>query len=349
MPAPTPIQIRYGPSGLLGQAVALAASRGAQQDQDYQFINSMTAHKNRTDELLMDDALQSRRLQLAHGYRVAQEQNPEQGSYVDNGTSDVGSQALKNTYLTSAAADLPEDQASQLRSLITNRGVTPEQFRSVVFDATRKAKDKTDKDTELQNRRNYVKAASEGLSPQDAATLSAMAEDPRVDVSQIRTAADVIKNRNTVLPRTRLTLQAQGIDMQARQLKGIMDNATRSLAKIGIDPESTPPAALNPTYKDAEAGVTHGQGFFGNIGDTYAGTGNLVTGGQPPEVMQQYTSYHKAKQAYNQLLAQRQQLLASGQGEGKQLTPDVAAAFLQRTGGDRDAARALAQQEGYSF
>lgn len=398
MPAPTPIQIRYGPSGLLGQAVSLAASRGAQQDQDWQFINSMIGHKNRTDELTMDDALQSHRLQLAHSYRVSQEQSPDQSYYSgasNPGAGDAANTALKNTYLNSAAADLPDDQKSQLATLMSNRNITPEQFRGVLFDATKKAKDKTDEDTELTSRRNFVKAATQGLSPEDAATLSSMAEDKKVSTAQLRTAVDSIRGRNAVEQRHGVNLQAQSIDMQAHKSKNDMDTLARVLAKLGVNPEG-PSAGLNPTYADANASTIRTMGVGQSIKDSplWPGSGSLVSGGQSPDVMQQVIAYAKAKRQYSDLLAQRQALVSGGggggqsaapatdaaapapasggtlsmgeggwpvasdQGQGvsiqsagtvKHVTPEIAAQFLQLARGDKNAARQMAAQQGYSF
>jgi hypothetical protein len=410
MPAPTPIQIRYGPSGLLGQAVSLAASRGAQQDQDYQFINSMTQHKNRMDEALLDDGIQSRQLQLAHSYRVSQEQNPDQGSYFSGasnpGAIDAANLSLKNTYLTSAEGDLPQDQASRLRSLIGNRNISPEQFRSVLFDATKKAKVKTDEDTELASRRNYVKAASQGFSPEDTATLNAMAEDKNVNIGQIRTAADVIKNRNTAIPRARLASQTHGIDDQIRSSQKNLENLRRGLIKTTtdpdhpdatVDPETATPASLNPTYANATTPTGRSMGAMDAVKDIpgVPGHGSLVSGGVPPAVWAQYVAYQKEKQNLDALRNRRNQLVsgaggqpvsaqptiatapasaASGgslslsteggwpvaedQGKGigiaseggvKQVTPEIAAQFLQLARGDKNAARQMATQQGYSF
>jgi hypothetical protein len=320
MPAPSPIQIRYGNSGLLGQAVALAAQNQARQrqgDQDMQFLMNTLQHHNAMQEMVTNNAFEAQKLQLAHAYNNAQAAPPAD-NYVNKGFDPTSDAMLKNTYFNSAAADLPSDQATNLKALISNRNVSPDEFRSVIFDATKKAQTRSDEDADAKSKAEYVKSATAGMSPADAAALNSMVGDKKTTLAQIRTAADAIRSRQTVLPRTQLVVEAAGIDNQARTLKQQMDSVRRAINKATggqIDPEATPPEALNPAYRDPSQGVA---GFGSRLNDRlnpFSSSTGLVSGGVDPAIMQQYIAYQKMKQKLAALLTQRQQLM------GKYQTP----------------------------
>lgn len=314
MPAPTPIQIRYGPSGLLGQAVATAAANNAfanhfdqQKADDMQFIRGTQQHANAMQEQAANQAYEANRLQLAHAYATLPQQQQQQQV-----TGDPNSDALlKSTYLNNAGTDLPPDQAAQFKALIGNRNVSPQEFQNVIFDSQKRNTTRTNEANDAQSKQEFIRSATAGMSPADAAGLSALAGDKSVSLAQIRTAADAIRSRNTVLPRTKLALEAEGLDMQSRQLRSEMDGIARAMGKIGLNPETTSPASLNPTYADPNAATYNTMGVGQSIKDSVLvpGTGSLVKGGQDAETVRAYFDYQKKKKQLQDIIARRQQLL----------------------------------------
>lgn len=320
MPAPTSIRIRYGDAGLLGRSVAQAASAQAQADQanrgaalDAQLIGQMLDHTNRLQEQQFASDLDANRLQAAYALRRSVSQpEPTSGEYyagVGVGGGADASAALKNAMLDNSPVS--DTAKLNLKALVGRRDVTPDQLRSVIFEAEKTEKNSqadAEKSQSRDQKTKYVQAASKGMNEQDAATLAAMVDDDKVSLAQIRTAADAIRQRNTVLPRTALALNSAALDRQQQQIKGQMDSITRGLAKLGINPEATDPASFNPTFRDPSKGV---EGFGARINDKVNpfSHGNLVTPNPNQEAFQAYVAYHKLKRQFNDLAAQRQALL----------------------------------------
>lgn len=321
MPAPTSIRIRYGDAGLLGSAVAAAASaEAAQRNYDQQHASDMALigqfldHKNRTDEIQMQSALEDNKLQAAYALQRANNnaRQPVDPYAYGNPSADAGS-ALKTAMLNNSP--IGDTGKMSLKDLVNRRDITPEQFRSVVFEAEKTEKNAQTEATKAKSREQkskYVEAATKGMNPQDAASIASMVDDDNVSLAQIRTAADSIHNRSTVLPRTQLAMATAGIDKQQSVIRSQMETIARSLTKLGVNPETVNPASFNPTYRDPSQGVA---GFGARINDKlnpFSNSTGLITPNPNADAFKAYKAYHRLKQQFNALAAQRQALLTNG-------------------------------------
>lgn len=323
MPAPTPIRIRYGNAGLLGQSVAAAASAEAsnanydrQHASDTALIGQMLNHSNRMQEMQLGSELDAHKLQAAYALQRANN-NARQpapaetyyaGPLAAGGSGDAAAM-LKAAMLSNAPVG--ESGKMSLTNLVNRKDITPEQFRSVVFEAEKtekNTKDAADRAKSREQKQKYVTAATQGMNEQDAATIGSMVDDDRVSLSQIRVAADTVRQRNTILPRTKLALTSAAIDKQQSLVRQQMDALARALGKADINPEASSPADLNPTYQNPKD-LTFKQGFGEAFNPLY--DANLV---QPGNVAarQAYIAYHRLKRQFNDLAAKREALLTGG-------------------------------------
>lgn len=281
MPAPTPIQIRYGPAGLLAQAASLTGQGEAWQNQhaqDMQFINSRLQNADRLQQQVVAGQQQdANRLQNAYAQTQPQQvQTPA----LDNDT------LLKQTYLQSAASDIPDAEKASLQALAGSRMVKPDQFRLAVADAAKRGAQTTNDAAEEASKADYANQVAGNLPPEAKAGFLALAKDKKITAAQLRTAGDSILQRTAVATRVQKTQQIQGIDNQARTIKAQMDALVRAAAKEGVDLNTATPASANPTYRNPSQGVGSGDatsGFFNRVADKLlpGAGGTLVTPGNP--------------------------------------------------------------------
>lgn len=153
--APSPIRIRYGNDGLLGQAAAQVGESAA-HDRDLSFLSREMDRRARSYEFAQNNELESRKLQLAHEQSLAQQQPQQQYNYGSPFTQAVAtakqaalaksSGAVSDAAqpLLSAMASDPSVDAPQFASLLNHElEKTSTQKRQAEQDAQKKANAQT--------------------------------------------------------------------------------------------------------------------------------------------------------------------------------------------------------------
>lgn len=321
MPAPTPIQIRYGPAGLLAQAASLSGQGDAWQNQhaqDMQFINNQLSNADRIQQQVIAGQQQSaNRLQTA--YAQTQPQVAQQPP-VDNDT------LLKQTYLQSAAADIPDAEKANLAALAGSRMVKPDQFRLAVADAAKRGSQSTNDAQDVASKADYAKQTLPQIPPESQAAFQALAADRKTTAAQLRVAGDAIIARTGLAKRVQSSQQIQGIDNQARVIKAQMEQMVRAAAKEGIDLNTIKPSDANPTYRDPSQGVSSGDstsGFFNRVADkTLPGAGGTLVSGGNPLAMKAMVAYQRMKNDLQTLQSKRDAIAGGGVAGGSGTVAD---------------------------
>lgn len=323
MPAPTPIQIRYGPAGLLAQAASLVGQGDqwqAQHAQDMQFINSRLANADRLQQDVLNSQQNANRLQQAYAAR-----QPAPTSY--DAATQGGDQntLLKNTYLQSAANDIPDAEKANLAALAGSKLVSPDQFRLAVADAAKRGAASTNETTEAASKAEYAKQVVQNMPPEAQAGFLALAQDKKTSAAQLRVAGDAIIQRAGLGKRVQTSQQIRGLDNQSLAIKQQMEQLVRAAAKEGIDLNTMTPAQANPTYRDPSQGVSSGDatsGIFNRVADkVLPGAGGTLVSGGNPQAMKIMVAYQKMKNQLNTLQSQRASLAGGSAGAGDMADP----------------------------
>lgn len=345
MPAPTPIQIRYGPAGLLAQAASAAGQGDAWQNQhaqDMQFINNQLSNADRIQQQVIAGQQQApNRLQQAYAQQQPQpDMNPDQI-------------ALKNSYLQSAMGDLPDDQKANLATLARSNSVTAEQFAKAVGDAAKRNSQATTDAGEDTTKAAYVQSILPNISEADKPGLLALAQDRKTTAAQLRAAGDAIIQRNALAQRVAAQQQNQGqrtqtaqqnanLEKQIEQVTAHMNIMAKALSSNGVDVNASP-AQLNPAFvkrphnssdlvPDAMTAGLEGlamnpqtPGLVATGDDGKPATGKMS---QLPA----YKAYLQAQQIRDSLQKQKDALVAGGSGGGSADNSDPTSVHIDNGG-----------------
>lgn len=376
MPAPTPINIRYGDDGLLGAAAAqsgygqgLLALRdrnqqlaAQQQGQDLNFIANNRAQLEQQAQFQQQQAASRiNELKNAHDLRLQQLQGsstPTSGYFEGNGSNPLAASIQKAKQAAVATKlngiNLPPDQQSMIDGLVNDQKVPYNQVEGVVDDIVRKS----------QSDRTAAQGAQR-IKDQEAAD--------KLRVQQQTQRESDIDQRS--LRRSNV----EGIDNEIGQLR------RQEAALQRVVPPGATPSSFNPTVADPNLATARTEGFAGSLKDAAYGGGNLVTGGDQAG-LQAFTELARVQRRISDLQAARQAQLqqevgqaivpgsdASGQAAGGSISikpfgqaipsnivstqpttqpltdRTLAAKYLQAAGGDKNKARQLAAQDGYTF
>ena len=369
MPAPVPIQIRYGPAGLLGQAAAAAGSYqgfSQQRDRDVNFLNNEM--NRRQQSLIAQQQLEqeSRKLEMAHALELERLRGSSATHPSSFGSPMAESiAAMKQSYLNNAlSAGVEGPQKDILTQLLSDPNVDPSMFKNVA-DQSRLVADETARQARSVQKAGLDRTAKagylkniQGRLPADAsAALQFMASDDNVDMEKFRVAADAATTRANVAVRTKMGKQVQDIDDQINQLQEYQSAIEREMVKNGE----------SPTQSSASFGgkVAPPDKEYGRLG-LFGGPVSIFSAVSPgnAEGIKRRLDWTKVDRAIQGLRAKRDAAVAqvtgvdatgpmaataAPQSVQKQLTPQAAFAILQEAGGDKDKAREIARSRGFTF
>jgi hypothetical protein len=356
--APSPIQIRYGDNGVLGQAAAAVGHQNGFNQQkalDMRFLSDEATRRQQSYEYAQNNEMEGRKLQLAHDQLLAREQ-PAQ-SYTGGGGVSPFTQAVsqaKQLSLAKSQGTVSDTDAPLLHAAASDPSVDAPQFVEMLNKSMSRRQKETQQAGDKQAKQAFIKQIGSKLPPEEATALQVLADSDEVDLPKLRVAVSEAMSRHAVLPRTKLAYDVQGVDNQMRQIRERMQQVSGQMQKLGVNPEASP-AELNPTYADPNAATFNTLGIKGSMVDSpfIPGSGNLVSGGNP-DGMKALMIYAGLKHQLDQLQAQRDSAIAGDQQQpqqqgGKPITPQIAAQFIVQANGDKNAARQMALQAGYSF
>jgi len=354
MPAPVPIEFRYDDAGVLAKGAEAVGSGQAYNQQrllDAQFLNSELDRRQRAQQdayrLQTASALQNRQLgsptqsrtsaagpfaRVIHGQLPQPPQPPQLPPPFGLGQQDL------------AQLNMAKEFGGTSMSGPLLAGLVPGTFGGAESPSS------TAKRAFLQT------MVAAGAVPQELVPgLSQVADDPEVDLNKLRQAITSVQGQ---------VKSAQDLDARSRTLRGQIDSVTKELTKANADPALTSVADLQPQIREPG----------GYLGENFRRFGDLFVPGTPftdistPGSAAQKRGLDEQQRA--DALAKREQLIglqaqlselekkrgALGTSQaptptttGTPLTDDLARQFLQQAGGDKDKARELARQSGYSY
>lgn len=330
MPAPAPIRIRYGQAGLLGQAVAEAATGERQSRQaaaDMALISQMLDHSNRLKEMEFASELDANKLQAAYALhrsrqQPADEQQPLYYAGPNAASSDPAS-VYKNALLAQSGVDAETEPS--LRQALNNPKITPEQAHNLITTA-RNRKAQTEKEQKLAKSKESKQKFYDTLDADAKAHVGPYLDDDNMTLSQMRIAAKDLAMQKTATARVDAFNEGQIRQAKVRQLAGDMSTISKQMQKdFKINPEIATPASFNPQYADRSDDSPFGaMGVFGAVRDLpfVPGSGSLVKGKD--------LATNKAWAAYVEYLQKKQQLQTILNSDGSKTpvsapTPEQAA------------------------
>jgi hypothetical protein len=334
MPAPTPIQIRYGPTGLLAEAAAqvgqnagLLDAQGALEQRrrlEAELWSQELARRQQDRQFSATMAMQANQLQEAHRMNVARGSTPtSEQSFSASSPLAQSIQNLKGTYLRMATDQGVEGETrTMLEAAAADPGVDTNAFKTLASDAERTAfrvREQGQKTAEAksskQAKKAYLDSLASSLPPQYVTAFQAMVDDDSVSSPQLRTAVAGAMSQLQSEARVESGRLISGIDNNIRDVERDID----ARLKVGVNPEATP-ASYNPTL--LESG-----GFFSNLGDAYVPGfhSNLVEGGKQGDLTARI-EFARLQNKLDALKKQREQLARGGETPSSgTVAPDVTA------------------------
>jgi|GEM_PF-2771236 len=316
MPAPVPIQIRYGPAGLALQAAASAAynqqasiDADRQRAMDMQFLNSELNRRERMAEFAAQNEQELRKLQMAEEFQRQQaeanrQQQQQQPLYfTGNGVGD-SLQKMKAALAQQAeAAGVTGPQLDLIKQVAADPKADINTLHSVTTDAMRQAQLSKSIQQNREAKTQYLTEAAKRVPGIDV-QFKPMLDDDKFSAQDLRVAIDAEINRRNVGIRTKLSKQESNLDDQIGTVQQQMKAIEKTLRDAGVDPNASS-AKLNPQVADL-SGTTRGLGFWGNIKDAMPFlSGNPVSGGDPG-LMESLIAYWRAKRQLDALMKQRE-------------------------------------------
>jgi len=302
MPAPMPIQIRYGPSGLLAQAAAASggyagqveASRynqmryQQQQQQDQSFLAQMQNQQMQREQMANQQEMQQQQLELeAQKLQMAQRgATPTSNAAYDSSSPLAHSiMNMKNGYLNSAMSEgVTGDAQKMLEMAAKDPNVTVDAFQRLSQEQGNVAR----KGTELAGKEANQKAAiadkqaifdslASQLPAGYADAFEAMVQDGSVSSAQLRMGiAEKLQQMGQVDQANR-GRQIGGIDDQIDAIERQM----KEMRVGGVDPNQAP-AELSGKFRQPGGALENtAQNFWRDV------TGGLYTPSyieNPPDI-----------------------------------------------------------------
>jgi hypothetical protein len=332
---------------------------------DLAFISQM-------NQSLSANNLASQQLQEAHNLSLSRGSTAtasSAGNYYSPLSNSI--RTAKNVLLsgTTAGLDLPSDQQAMLQSLVKNDEVDPEKFSNIIHDVTKTAK-QNKSDAENQSSKQAVVSASKAqIDPEDADIIKGLSEDPKHTAADLRVAIQNSAKKRVL--KANVEAQHQEKKKMFADVGPLLSQPDQlTLAPLVEDPRVTA-AQLSQAAMIARARASQGEHASANqmlvqqrfertqamtqmraIEKTYPGIATANRTDFEPEERAIYDTYQRLKQA-------AAGGIEGGPGEGQaamgqpagnsQLTPQQAAHFLMQAGGDKDKARQMARQAGYTF
>lgn len=199
MPAPVPIQIRYGDNGVIGAAAAGAGAGAAFQRQkamDMQLISQML--QNKVQASLQEDQ-QAHEDQLSNDAFAMQRaaQQPQTGGYyaMSDLSADPGSAMKQMSLDTARAAGVQGPELAILEGAASNKNINAAYFESMTDEMKKRAaaaKKTKDNATEKQA---YLNSLGNTLPPEEMTKLKSLSESGDMDINQFRTSVGQSQSR----------------------------------------------------------------------------------------------------------------------------------------------------------
>ena len=305
MPAPMPIQIRYGPSGLLAQAAAAsggyagqveasryAQTRYAQQEaSDRSYLAQMQSQQMQRDQMQYQQEADQQRLELeAQKMQMANRgATPTSNAAYDSSSPLARSiMNMKQGYLESAKSEgVTGDALTMLENAAKDPNVTVDAARQLFQEHGNVARKGTDLAAREANRVAATadkQAIFDELNSQlpeiQRGAFRAQITDGSVSSTQYRMGIATTMQQVEQANQTNRQRQIGGIDDQIETVEGRIKSMEKSDPTL---PYATP-ASLNPTYESPESGkqVHTMEKFWQNAAHGLSLGGyspSLVTGG----------------------------------------------------------------------
>jgi len=232
MPAPMPIQIRYGPTGLLAQAssriganAGLLDAQGALEERRRLETELWTQELNRRQQAQQFGAARVQQLELeAQRMQTAQRgATPTSNAAYDSSSPLARSiMNMKRGYLESAKSEgVTGDTQKMLESAVKDPNVDVNAFRilagehgAVARRGTELAAKDADKKASVKTKQEFLDSLSGQLPPEYITAFAALVGDESVSPTQLRMAVTDKLNQIQSERRTETGRQIGGIDKQ---------------------------------------------------------------------------------------------------------------------------------------
>jgi hypothetical protein len=193
MPAPVPIQIRYGDDGLLGLAASQAGASGAFQRQkamDMQLISQML--QNKVQASLQEDQ-QAHEDQLSNdAFAMQRAAQPPQQTYfsmADQASANDPGLAMKQMSLATAkAAGVEGPELAILEGAASNKHINAAYFETMTDEMKKRASTAAGKKRNVSEKQAYFNSLGNSMPPEELAKLKPLADSEDMDLAQFRTS-----------------------------------------------------------------------------------------------------------------------------------------------------------------
>jgi len=235
MPAPTPIQIRYGDNGLLGQAAAAAGAGRAwnqRKAMDMDFLTRELDRRQRAEELDAARVFEANQLQQAQQMqmeRIQASQQPQIDNFYRMSAPTITdpSSAMKMMSLeTAKAAGVAGPELAILEGAANNKNINAAYFESMADEIKTRSAATASKKKDVSEKQAYFNSLGNTLPPEDMANLKALSESEDMNIAQFRTAVSDSKNRaavaakqNEMMQKAQVAIAVQGVDDKINQLQ----------------------------------------------------------------------------------------------------------------------------------
>lgn len=333
MPAPVPIQIRYGDNGVIGAAAAAAGSGQAWQRQkqmDMQLISQML--QNKVQASLQEDQ-QAHEDQLSNDafamQRANQQAQPQQ-TYYDNAnpSGDPAYAQKKMTMDRLIAAGVSGPNLAVMQGGLSNKNINSAYYETMADEIKKADEKQKHEDREIAEKNAFVKS----LTPERQKLLEPLAAAHDISSTQLR-LANVEEDRKGESEQKQAALMQKA--MAASEVQGIQDQINFEQQRLahmqstfekdhkGVALDN--PAAGTPEYADPnQAKFTSTYKPWTNIGESFFNTGGAtdplthkpiaggrLVGGGDPMGLQARVEIERQKRKIASLENARQQKISS--------------------------------------